>query len=63
MEWVYNIPRRMKEKYNLTRDKRGFYTNSINDQVVRFASKSLSIKVLRKMRLNQAIARVIDAAD
>ena len=38
-----------KEKYNLTRDKRGFSIASINDIVVRFIAKLLSSKLLRKM--------------
>ena len=43
----------INEKYDLTRDKRGFLISSINDTVVRFAAKVLSNKLLQKMRLNQ----------
>ena len=43
---------RMREKYNLTRDKRGFSIGSINDTVVWFAAKVLSSKLLKKMRWN-----------
>ena len=44
---------RMKEKYKMSRDKRGFSIASINDTIVQFAMKILSSKLLRKMGLNQ----------
>ena len=43
---------RMREKYSLTKDKRGFDTASINDKTVRFLVKEISIKFLIMIRLN-----------
>ena len=39
----------MKEKYNLSRDKRGFYISSINDTSVRFTTRVISSKILINM--------------
>ena len=40
---------RMKEKYDVIRDKRGFLISSINDHTVCFAAKVLASKMLHKM--------------
>ena len=52
----------MKEKYGIARYKRGFEITSINDQVVQFMAKVMSIKLLQKKRMNQCTTRVIDVA-
>ena len=51
-EQDHNLVRKMKEKYNLTRYKRGLSIASINDIVVKFTTKVLSINILRQMRAN-----------
>ena len=43
----------MKEKYNLTRDKRGFDKAYINDQGIIFASKFLLSNLIWNMKPNQ----------
>ena len=40
------LKNKMKEKYELMRDKRGFSIASINDIIFRFTIKELSIKLL-----------------
>ena len=46
------LTNRMKEKYNLSRDKRGFSIASINGIFYRFTPKVLSRNMLRNMRPN-----------
>ena len=58
-----HLATKMKEKYSLVRDKRGFDIASIYEQVVRFATKELSIKILRKMRSNHYTTGVIVVAE
>ena len=43
------LTNRMKDKYELTRHKRGFAIISINDMNIWFTAKVLSNKLLRKM--------------
>ena len=43
---------RMKEKYSLTRDKRGFDVASINDKAIRLPVKELPINFFRMISLN-----------
>ena len=57
------LTNRIKDKYELTKDKRGFFVASINDMVVRFANKVLFSKLLKKMRPNQCTTRTIVAAE
>ena len=50
---------KMKDKYDLSRDTKGFLISSINDHIVRFTTKVLATKLLRKMRPNQRTACTI----
>ena len=49
----------MKDKYELTRDKRGFSIAFINATIFWFAAKVLSSKMLRKMQPNQCTTKII----
>ena len=40
---------KLKYKYNLSRDTRGFLTTSINNHIVWFATKVLDTKLVQKM--------------
>ena len=44
------IETRMKEKYDVTRDNKGFLISSISDHTVRFVAKVLDSKLLHKIR-------------
>ena len=50
------IATQMKEKYDVVRNKRGFFINSINNYTVCFVEKVLSSKLLCNMRLEQFTA-------
>ena len=53
------IATQMKDKYDITRDKRGCMIASINDYIVLFAAKILDSKLLCMMHPNQCTAGVI----
>ena len=57
------ISTKMKDKYDFTRDNRGFLITSINDHTVRFATEVLIRKLLRKMQSNKCIAGAVALAD
>ena len=61
MDHDVSMVNRMKEKYDLTRDKRVFPISSINDTTILFAAKVLSRKMLQKMRQNQCTSGRIAA--
>ena len=44
---------KLKDKYDLTRDTRGFLIAFFNDYTIQFATKFLATKLVRKMWLNQ----------
>ena len=50
------LKNKLKEKYDLTRDTRGFFIASINDHTVWFATKVLASKLVEKMLPNQCTA-------
>ena len=49
------LTNKLKDKYDLSRDTRGFLITSINDHTIWFAAKVLATKLLQKMRSNQCI--------
>ena len=57
-----NLAARMKKKYGLDSDKRGFNITSINDQDIEFTMKVLSMNLIRNMQLNQCTVGVITVA-
>ena len=54
---------KLKEKYDLIRDTKGFAIASINDYTIWFTAKVLSTKLLRKMRQNQCITGMVVASE
>ena len=54
---------RVKDKYELTRDNRGFLISSINEFTIRFAVKVLYCKMLHKMRLTQCTVGTVALAE
>ena len=50
---------KMKGKYDLVRDNKGFLIASINDHTTQFTAKVLDTKLLRKMQLVQCNAGVV----
>ena len=56
------LTNKIKYKYDLSRDTRGFLISSINDHIVRFAAKVLDTKLVQKMWLSQSTIGAITAA-
>ena len=50
---------KMNEKYDMTRDTRGFTIAFVNNCVVRYVAKFLSNKLLQNMRLNECTTWMI----
>ena len=50
---------KMKDKYDLSRDTRGFLINFITNHIVWFTAKVLDTKLLKKMRSNQCTVGAI----
>ena len=55
--------KKRKEKYDLTRETKGFSIDSINDFTILFAAKFISRKVLQKMRPSLCTAGTIVATE
>ena len=54
---------KMKQKYNLQHTVQGFLIAPIEEKTVRFATKILSCKLLRKMRSSECTAIGIELAE
>ena len=50
---------KLKEKYDLNRDTRGFLISSMNDHIVRFTTKVLDIEFVPNIRPNQCTVGMI----
>ena len=50
---------RLKNKYDVVRDKRAYVIRKITDRVVRVTTNMLAMKMVRKNRLNQCTFGVI----
>ena len=53
----------MKQKYELRRAGRGFLIGPIEDNIVWFAARILSCKLLRKMRPTKCTAEAVELAE
>ena len=49
----------VKDTYELVMANRGFLISSINDTIIRFATKVLSCKMLCKLQLNQCMVGAV----
>ena len=55
--------KKMRDKYELLRTNRGFLIASINYNTMRFTTKVLSCKLLRKMRPTECTAETVELAE
>ena len=54
---------KLKYKYDLTRDTKGFLIASINDNIVWFAAKVLASKLVWKIRPNECMTKQMHYKD
>ena len=52
----------MKERFRLTKGKRGYQTLTIQHQNIRFAAELLACKLMRKCRPNEVSAPIVNIA-
>ena len=51
----------MKDRFGLTKGKRGYHTSTIEDKNIRFAAELLACKLLRKCRPSEVPARLSES--
>ena len=56
------LAQHMKERFRLTKGKRGYQTSTIQHQNIRFAAELLACKLMRKCRPNEVPAPIVSIA-